>query len=212
MLVDAKQNLSAFPLRQSFRENIRDLHSLLESVQFTRVYEDTSFVFLSLVKEQVGVSAQHVQGHVVTIRECVRDLDISQGCLRLGSRGCRDVEPVRRSLGRRFTEKSQLVGIVATRGHQGGYRSVRIGCGGTHQVTARPRGNQAQVRSTLVRHLLQWPQSQWWLLAHVEATSCLEVKVASVLDQASDREVGRLPLEVLRKLRARFRAVEGEDP
>ena len=26
------------------------------------------------MKEQVGVSAQHVQGHVVTIRECVRDL------------------------------------------------------------------------------------------------------------------------------------------
>ena len=43
-------------------------------------------------------------------------------------------------------------------------------------------------------------------------TSCLKVKVATVLDQASDREVDRLPLEVLRKLRARFRAVEGEDP
>ena len=39
------------------------------------------------VKKQVGVSAQHVQGHVVTIRECARDLDISQGCVRLGSRG-----------------------------------------------------------------------------------------------------------------------------
>ena len=33
-----------------------------------------------------------------------------------------------------------------------------------------------------------------------------------MLDQASDREVERLPLEVLKKLRARFRAVEGEDP
>ena len=43
-------------------------------------------------------------------------------------------------------------------------------------------------------------------------TSCLKVKVAFVLDQASDREVDRLPLEVFRKLRARFRAVEGEDP
>ena len=42
--------------------------------------------------------------------------------------------------------------------------------------------------------------------------SCLKVKVAIVLDQAFDREVDRLPLEVLRKLRARFRAVEGEDP
>ena len=42
-------------------------------------------------------------------------------------------------------------------------------------------------------------------------TPSLKVKVASVLDQASDREVETLPLEVLRKLRARFRAVEGED-
>ena len=42
--------------------------------------------------------------------------------------------------------------------------------------------------------------------------SCLKVKVATVLDQAPDREVDRLALEDLRKLRARFRAVEGEDP
>ena len=40
----------------------------------------------------------------------------------------------------------------------------------------------------------------------------LKIKVASVLDQASDREVERMPMEVLNKLRARFRAVEGEDP
>ena len=33
-----------------------------------------------------------------------------------------------------------------------------------------------------------------------------------MLDQASDREVERLPVDVLNKLRARFRAVEGEDP
>ena len=39
----------------------------------------------------------------------------------------------------------------------------------------------------------------------------LKIKVASVLDQASDREVERMPMEVLNKLRARFRAVEGED-
>ena len=37
----------------------------------------------------------------------------------------------------------------------------------------------------------------------------LKIKVASVLDQASDREVERMPMEVLNKLRARFRAVEG---
>ena len=40
----------------------------------------------------------------------------------------------------------------------------------------------------------------------------LKIKVASVFDQASDREVDRVSPEVLRKLRARFRAVEGEDP
>ena len=37
----------------------------------------------------------------------------------------------------------------------------------------------------------------------------LKVKVVSVLEQALDREVERLPLEDLRKLWARFRAVEG---
>ena len=39
----------------------------------------------------------------------------------------------------------------------------------------------------------------------------LKIKVASVSDQVSDREVDRVSLEVLRKLRARCRAVEGED-
>ena len=43
----------------------------------------------------------------------------------------------------------------------------------------------------------------------MEAHLVSRVKVASVLDQAWDREVDRLPLEVLRTLRARFR---GEDP
>ena len=45
-----------------------------------------------------------------------------------------------------------------------------------------------------------------------EGGSSLKIKVASVFDQASDREVERVSPEVLRKLRARFRAVEGEDP
>ena len=37
----------------------------------------------------------------------------------------------------------------------------------------------------------------------------LKIKVASVLDQASDREVERMPVDILNKLRARFRAVDG---
>ena len=45
-----------------------------------------------------------------------------------------------------------------------------------------------------------------------EGGSSLKIKVASVFDQASDREVERVSLEILRKLRARFRADEGEDP
>ena len=45
-----------------------------------------------------------------------------------------------------------------------------------------------------------------------EGGSSLKIKVSSVFDQASDREVERVSLEILRKLRARFRAVEGEDP
>ena len=45
-----------------------------------------------------------------------------------------------------------------------------------------------------------------------EGSSSLKIKVSSVFDQASDREVERVSPEILRKLRARFRADEGEDP
>ena len=73
-------------------------------------------------------------------------------------------------------------------------------------VFAAPR-----LKGDLDPHFQQCPLSGW-LLACVVGHHHTKSTWASVLDQASDREVESLPLEVLGKLRARFRAVEGEDP
>ena len=66
---------------------------------------------------------------------------------------------------------------------------------------------------------LAWTRLMWVHLSRCllflscgEGGSSLKIKVSSVFDQASDREVERVSPEMLKKLRARFRAVEGEDP
>ena len=48
--------------------------------------------------------------------------------------------------------------------------------------------------------------------ARTESGLSLKVKVSSILDQSSDREVERRSREELNLLRSRYRSVEGEDP
>ena len=48
--------------------------------------------------------------------------------------------------------------------------------------------------------------------ARAESGLSLKVKVSSILDQSSDREVERLSREELNLLRSGYRSVEGEDP